>query len=130
MTEKWQNRVHNEDRKTAYELDREYGNRKTAHGEPGHTGWKCAQCAMMATVVVSAFPAHDDDSWQNELLTWQEECDQMHSAKIDHLPFHLPNNQNSECGILKAGCIIYDHTPVKPVKQFERLGSRRWIGDD
>lgn len=121
---KWQNRIYDEDRKSAHQLDNEAGNRKTAHGEEGHTGWKCAGCAMEADIVVSAFPPHDDDHWQDQQLIWQEKCDVLHSKKIDHLPVHQPNNMSSECSVVREECILYEKDPIKPIKQFERLGSR------
>jgi len=125
----WQNRIHNEDRKSSHQLDREAGNRKTVHGEPGHTGWKCPECAMEATVVVVAFPEHDEDGWQNTLLDWQEKCDELHSAKINHLPDHTPNNASTDCFVGTEKCILYKQDPTKPVKAFERLSSRVWAGD-
>lgn len=126
---KWTNRVYDEDRPSAYQIDRDMGNRKTAHGEDGHTGWKCPECAMEAKVVVSAFPLHDDDGWQNILLDWQEECDKLHSAKINHLPEHQPTNISSTCSVVREECVLYEQDPTKPIKQFERLNSRIWIGD-
>jgi len=128
-TGKWQNRVHNDDRPTSYEIDRKMGNRVTEHGEEGHTGWRCIKCAMESEVMVSAFPAHSDDHWQDVQLGWQEECDKLHSAKIDHLPVHQPNNMSSECSVVREECVLYQPDPPKPVKQFERLGSRIWKGD-
>jgi len=127
---KWTNRVYDEDRPSSYQLDRDAGNRKTEHGEEGHTGWKCPGCAMDAKVVVSAFPLHDDDGWQNILLDWQEECDKLHSAKINHLPEHTPNDKASTCNPTAALCVIYEEDPSKPLKQFERLGSRVWQGEE
>jgi len=124
----WTNRVYDEDRKSAHQIDREHGNRVTEHGEEGHTGWKCIKCAMLAKDVVSAFPEHDDDHWQDTQLKWQEECDILHSAKITHLPNHQPNNTNSRCSVLREECILYKADPTKPIKQFERLGSRTWRG--
>ncbi len=126
----WTNRIYDEDRPSSFELDQRAGNRKTAHGEEGHTGWHCGECAMLAKDnVVSAFPPHDDDHWQDTQLHWQEECDKLHSAKITHLPSHEPNNTSSECSVLREKCILYESDPIKPVKQFERLGSRIWQGD-
>jgi len=128
---KWQNRVYDEDRPSAYQIDRDMGNRVTAHGEEGHTGWKCIMCAFEATdVVVSIFPMHDDDAWQDVQLKWQEECDKLHSAKINHLPDHTPNNASTPCYTETADCILYEQDPVKPIKQFERLGSRIWKGGE
>ncbi len=127
---KWTNRIYDEDRPSSYEIDRSKGNRKTVHGEPGHTGWKCAQCGMEAKVVVSAFPPHDDDHWQDQQLKWQEECDVLHSRKINHLPDHTPNDHSSTCHPSASICVIYTADPVKPIKQFERLNSRVFVGQD
>lgn len=124
---KWQNRVYDEDRPSSYQIDRDHGNRVTTHGEEGHTGWKCIECAMEAKLVVSAFPPHDDDHWQDVQLIWQEECDKLHSAKINHLPDHTPNDRHTACWPDIRGssrCVIYTEDPAKPKKQFERLGSR------
>lgn len=127
---KWTNRIYNEDRQTSYEIDRSKGNRKTVHGEPGHTGWKCAECGMEAGTVVSAFPPHDDDHWQDVQLKWQEECDVLHSAKINHLPSHQPNNTSSICSVLREECVLYRPDPTKPIKQFERLNSRKFVSNE
>lgn len=126
----WQNRVYDDDRPSSYEIDRAMGNRSTTHGEEGHTGWKCIKCAMEADTVVSAFPPHDDDHWQDVQLHWQEDCDKLHSAKITHLPDHVPNDRASDCFTGTAKCILYEPDPPKPEKQFERLGSRILRGRD
>lgn len=127
---KWTNRVYDEDRPSSYQIDRDAGNRVTVHGEPGHTGWKCASCAMEAKSVVIAFPEHDEDGWQNTLLDWQERCDKLHSAKINHLPDHTPNSASTICHPENSDCVIYKEDPAKPVKAFERLNSRVWSGDE
>lgn len=126
---KWTNRIYDEDRPSAHQMDRDAGNRVTEHGEEGHTGWKCIECAFEGQNVVSAFPPHDDDHWQDVQLKWQEECDKLHSAKINHLPDHVPNNPHSDCHPSVGYCIIYTDDPEKPIKQFERLGSRVQSGE-
>ncbi len=121
---KWQNGVYDEDRPSAYQIDHSKGNNYIAHGEEGHTGFKCSACAMMSENCVSAFPPHDDDHWQDQQLKWQEECDKLHSQKINHLPSHTPQVAQSDCCPERAQCCIYQNDPAKPIKQFERLGSR------
>lgn len=124
---KWTNRIYDEDRQSSYQLDRASGNRMTAHGEPGHTGWKCIGCAMEAPTVVSVFPPYDDDAWQDVQLKWQEECDVLQNEKIDHLPDHTP--AKGPCHPRSRKCVIYTQQPEKPVKQFERLNNRVFKGD-
>lgn len=85
------------------------------HGEIGHIGYRCGQCAQESAHSVG-ITENSVDYWQTKQLEWQEECDGI-MAKFqqdvqDHFPDHLPVN----C----QGCPTQDTLPPKPMPAIER----------
>jgi len=108
-------KIASDDGKTAYEIDREKGNRITQHGTPGHTGWRCGECARESANTVSIY-THNSTYWIERELEWQEVCDQLQNVfdqnVADHFPVHKP-----------SGCTTCPKTPTmpdKPEAPFER----------
>ncbi len=87
----------------------------TDHGQPGHKGVCCGQCARLSVSQVQAAPT-GGDHWQNKQIEWQESCDKIFrifdDAVADHFPDHLPVNCEA--------CPTPPDLPVKPLPPVER----------
>lgn len=84
-----------DDRPTPYEVEQKLMDRHLAHGEKGHVGWRCLQCAFNSPVAVPVYTeAQLVDTLQNKLLEWNKLCDMMRQ------------NHGNECqlGIVLKDC--------------------------
>lgn len=86
------------------------------HGEEGHIGYRCAQCAYLSGAMVS-MNEHGIDHWQDKQIAWQEECDKRMSAfdvaVAEHFPVHRERDPLCECP-------QRPNLPEKPAPPFER----------
>lgn len=86
-----------------------------AHGDPGHGGYRCGECAQRSTNQVRIHP-NSGDYWQTKQIEWQEACDvifrQFDDAVAAHFPSHLPQN----CPDCPAKPIL----PEKPIVPSDR----------
>jgi len=105
-----------EEKPTPYEIDLDKGNNPTAHGTPGHTGFRCKQCALSSAVVVESYPMHTPDLWQKKQLAWQEACDVIFREFDDAVASHFPDHLPAGC----TNCPVPPELPVKPLPPYER----------
>jgi len=108
-----------DERTTAYEEDIKRNRPGTQHGQDGHTGFRCAQCAAESEVPIMMYSIESrDERRQNALLDWQEECDarqiMFDEAVAEHFPKHQSNNPTCNCP--KAL-----EMPPRPVMEFEKM---------
>jgi len=98
---------------TSYEIDSLKNATWIQHGEPGHKGQRCSQCAYEGIDPHPIYtPEQMIDTHQNNLLTWNENCDKMVQ---DHL-IYCPGGQSL------AKCDLGHYPmPVKPTVPRERI---------
>lgn len=101
---------------TPHEIDLDKGNSPTAHGTPGHTGFRCKQCAQNSDVVVEAYPLHAPDLWTKKQIEWQEACDEVFREFDDAVAAHFPNHLPAGC----VNCPVPPALPIKPEPPYER----------
>lgn len=95
------------------------------HGEIGHIGYRCGQCAQISGKTVG-ITKNTIDYWQTKQIEWQEECDylqvQFDQEMSDHLPVHLPQNCQT--------CPSATPMPPKPLPPIERALGWKITGDE
>lgn len=103
------------DRPTPHQLETKLQHDEP-HGQPGHRGVKCYECAQMSGKRTQIAP-NSGDYWQTKQIEWQEACDKIFRAFDDsvaaHFPEHVPGAQN-------CGCPEKPKLPPKPVQPRER----------
>jgi len=110
-----------DERATAYEEDLVRTRPGTQHGQEGHTGFRCSQCAAesLNPILMYSYESRDERR-QNALLDWQEQCDALQNdfdiAVADHFPKHDGHNPNCDCPRPLM-------MPARPVLEFEKQPS-------
>lgn len=99
------------------------------HGEEGHTGFRCVQCAMESgyydvndvwvptTVLIES---SSGDAWQTKQIVWQEACDVVFRKFDDDTADHFPVHEPRGC----TTCPEKPDLPPKPVKPIDRVDSQ------
>jgi len=120
----WSGRgIHPDERPTAEQLSPHLDD--PVHGDEGHIGYRCYQCAQVSTVRVLLQP-NSGDYWQTMQINWQEQCDLLqHEYDVavgEHYKVHIPAmlDANNECE-----CPIPPDMPPKPIMPAERALSQR-----
>lgn len=117
--------IYDKDRPSAAIVDWNLLFDRFPHGENGHSGFRCGQCASRGSLITD----HGIDHWQNKQLEWQEACDVIMAAfdvaVAEHFPYHIPavasgpNMGTPRCDDCPEKPVL----PEKPVQPFER----RWV---
>lgn len=119
LTEPWNGRgIHPDERPTTAQQDWEDG-RQVIHGEDGHTGFRCYECAQVSGVRVMIHPT-SGDWWQTKQIEWQEQCDLIHTAFQEAVAAHFPDHQPFNCD----SCPEKPVMPPKPIMPVERALQR------
>lgn len=103
------------ERKTMYEVEREQFKEWIVHGQPGHTGYKCGQCARESLNMVEYTP-NSREYWQNLQINWQESIDGIMSDFDASVAAHFPVHQPQNC----QTCPVKPVLPEKPNPPTER----------
>lgn len=85
------------------------------HGEEGHIGYRCGQCAREATDTIE-ITLDTVDYWQAKQLDWQEECDRIQVDFDERSAAHWPEHKAVNC----QECPKTIPMPVKPNPPIER----------
>ncbi len=79
---------------TAFQID-SHKNQSAPHGFPGHTGYKCMQCAVLSDGAVMIYtPDNGRDVYQDQLLKWNEDCDHLREQHMIHCATPLDRCKN------------------------------------
>lgn len=118
------------ERESTHEQDSRINAAGLQHGEEGHTGYKCSQCATESGVRVAVY--HDSSGhYLQKQIGWQEETDKVMQAFDAQVAAHFPNHlpPTPEIGI--GGVTKWNHScqtcpktptlPQKPLDPYERL---------
>jgi len=87
-----------------------------AHGEEGHNGWRCGQCAQEGKGNVVQVTEHAVDYWQTKQLDWQEQCDMIQVRFDEEVAAHFPDHRAVGC----RTCPMTQPMPEKPNPPYER----------
>lgn len=86
------------------------------HGVNGHSGFRCLECARISGRM-NSIEADSGDYWQNQQISWQEDCDNLivafNEEVADHFPVHTPFGK---C----ISCPVAPQMPPKPNPPIER----------
>ncbi len=85
------------------------------HGEPGHGGYKCSECAQEGKNQVRIHP-NTGDYWQTKQIEWQEQCDVIFRQFDDDVAAHFPQHLPRGC----ENCPEPPELPPKPIVPVER----------
>lgn len=86
------------------------------HGEEGHKGYKCGQCARLGANPIS-ITDHSIDRFQNILLDWQEECDGLMTEFDKKVAAHFSVHREKDP---LCDCPQVPRLPDKPQPTYER----------
>lgn len=85
------------------------------HGEDGHTGYRCGQCAREAVEQVASTD-YSVDYWQTKQIQWQEDCDVIMADFDRRVAQHFPKHKAVKC----KTCPKTSPLPEQPNPPIER----------
>lgn len=92
------------------------------HGEIGHLGFRCGQCARDGPNMMAVQPS-TADYWQDRQLMWQEECDTIQVRFDEAVAAHFPEHKAMNCDT----CPETQTMPPKPNPPIERALKQQGI---